>query len=110
MDNPFKPNDVAVVMRPVMKDDGEWSGEFELMVCVVGPVTLDEEHMQDLVGVGTLMATTVSIMEEDTTFTARILKKCDEIYQEGKFDLGNERVVDKDHVLTSYTKTVGGMQ
>jgi len=110
MDSPFKPNDVAAVMRPIMGSNGDWTGEFELMVCVVGPVTLDEEHMRDLVGIGTLMATSVSIMEEDKTFTARLLKKCDELYQDDKFDVGDERVVDKDHVLTSYSKTIGGMQ
>lgn len=110
MDNPFKPNDVAVVMRPIMNDSGEWNGDFELMVCVVGPVKLAEEDMQDMVGIATLMATTVSIMEEDKAFTERVMKKCDEIYEEGKFDIGSEKTVDKTHVLTSYSKTVGGMQ
>ena len=110
MDNPFKPNDVAVVMRPSMNDSGEWSGDFELMVCVVGPATLPEENMQDMVGIATLMATTVSIMEEDKSFTARIMKKCDELYEEGNFGLGDDNAVDNTHVLTAYSKTVGGMQ
>ena len=110
MDHPFKPNDVAVIMRPIMKENGEWNGDFELMVCAVGPVTLKEEDMHDMVGVATLMATTVPMMEEDKSFTEKIMKKCDEIYADGDIALGDERSVDKTHVLTSYSKTVGGVQ
>lgn len=110
MDNPFKPNDVAIILRPIVKESEKWDGNFELMVCAVGPVTLNEEEMQDMLGVATLMATTVSIMEEDKAFTERVMKKCDEIYEEGGVDLGGDKIVDKNHVLTTYSKTIGGMQ
>ena len=111
MDHPFKPNDVAVIMRPIMKEDGEWNGDFELMVCAVGPVTLKEEDMHDMVGVATLMATTVPMMEEDKTFTEKIMRKCDEIYADGNIDVtGDNEPVSSEHVLTTYSKTYGGMQ
>lgn len=110
MDKPFKPNDVAVILRPVINADEKWDGDFELMVCAVGPVTLAEEEMQDMIAVATLMATTVPMMEEDKAFTEKLMKKCDEIYADGKIDLGDSTVVDDTHVLTQYSKTVGGMQ
>ena len=110
MDNPFKPNDVAVILRPIIDKDKKWDGNFELMVCAVGPVTLAEEDMQDMVAVATLMATTVPLMEEDKKFTEKVMKKCDEIYEQGKIDVGGDKPVDKTHVLTTYSKTVGGVQ
>lgn len=110
MDNPFKQNDVAVILRPIVDKDKKWDGNFELMVCAVGPVTLAEEDMQDMLGVATLMATTVSMMEDDKTFTEKVMKKCDEIYANGNIDVGDDKPVDKTHVLTTYSKTVGGLQ
>jgi hypothetical protein len=103
MDKPFKPNDVAVILRPIINKDEKWDGDFELMVCAVGPVTLAEEDMQDMVAVATLMATTVPMMEEDKAFTEKL-------YADGSIDLGDATVVDDTHVLTQYSKTVGGVQ
>lgn len=110
MDKPFKPNDVAVILRPVINADEKWDGDFELSVCAVGPVTLNEEDMQDMLAVATLMATTVPLMEEDKAFAKKIMDKCDEIYADGGIDLGDATVVDDAYVLTQYSKTVGGMQ
>lgn len=110
MDKPFKPNDVAVILRPIIKADEKWDGDFELTVCAVGPVTLNEEDIHDMLAVATLMATTVPLMEEDKAFAEKIMKKCDEIYAGGGIDLGDAAVVDDKYVLTQYSKTVGGMQ
>jgi hypothetical protein len=110
MDKPFKPNDVAVILRPITNKDEKWDGNFELMVCAVGPVTLPEEDMQDMIAVATLMATTVPMMEEDKTFAEKIMIKCDELYSDGSIDLGVVNAVDETHVLTQYSKTVGGVQ
>jgi len=110
MDKPFKPNDVAVILRPITNKDDEWDGNFELMVCAVGPVTLPEEDMQDMLGVATLMATTVPMMEDDKAFAEKIIIKCGELYADGNIDLGVVTAVDETHVLTQYSKTVGGMQ
>jgi hypothetical protein len=110
MDKPFKPNDVAVILRPITNKDEKWDGNFELMVCAVGPVTLPEEDMQDMLAVATLMATTVPMMEDDKAFAEKIMIKCDELYAGGNIDLGVVTAVDETHVLTQYSKTVGGVQ
>jgi hypothetical protein len=111
MATPFNPNDVAVVLRPVIKD-GTCNGDFELMVSVVGPITLPQEEIRTLVSIASLLASAVPLMEESKPFTELLMKKCEEIYEDGGYVLMNEVVVDqtKTEALTEDTKTVGGIQ
>lgn len=111
MATPFNPNDVAVVLRPVI-ENGKCDGNFELMVSVVGPVTIPEEEIRTLVSIASLLASAVPLMEESKPFTELLMNKCKEIYEDGGYVLMSDAIFDqtKAELLTKDTKTVGGMQ
>jgi hypothetical protein len=111
METPFNPNDVAVVLRPIIKD-GKCDGDFELMVSVVGPVTLPQDEIRTLISVASLIASAVPLMEESKPFTELLMNKCEEIYEDGGYVLMSNDIFDqtKTKELTEDTDTVGGMQ
>ena len=79
MDPTLKPNDVAVVLRPIIEDGVEWDGSFQLLVNVVGPVTLDEEHMKSLLTVASYLAAAVPLMEESKAFTELLRDRAEQL-------------------------------
>ena len=104
----LKPNDVTVILRPSMDGD-VWTGAFDVMVAGIGPVTLQPDEMQKMVGMGVLLASVVPLMETDREVAQTILTHCNEKYSElGEFDLEDEP--DAVTTLTAGTRCAGGMQ
>jgi hypothetical protein len=107
----LRPNDVAIILRPTIQD-GMWAGDFEVLVSGFGPVTLKKEHMDDMIGMGVLVASVVPFMEEHEDIAKQIMEYCSKYYG----DVG-EVVYDPNHdsfsdtfVLTADTVTQGGKQ
>lgn len=104
MDSTLKKNDVAVVLRPIIEDGVEWDGSFQLLVNVVGPVTLDEEHMKSLLTVASYLAAAVPLMEESKAFTELLRDRAEQLT--GDVLIGDSMVP----LLNKDTKCEGGVQ
>jgi hypothetical protein len=104
MDSPLKPNDVAVVLRPIIEDGVEWDGAFQMLVNVAGPVTLGEEPMRSLMTVASYLAAAVPLMEESARFTELLRDKADTMT--GDVVIGDSMTP----LLTRNTKCEGGVQ
>lgn len=105
----LKPNDVAIILRPNIQN-GKWEGDFEVLVSGFGPITLSKEHMDDMIGMGVLVASVVPFMEEHEHIAKQIMEYCSKYYSH----LG-ELAYDPNHnsfgdafVLTEDTITHGG--
>lgn len=104
MDSPLKPNDVAVVLRPITEDGVEWDGAFQMLVSVAGPVTLGEEPMRSLMTVASYLAAAVPLMEESKAFTELLRDRADQLT--GDVLVGDSMTP----LLTRNTKCEGGVQ
>lgn len=104
MDSTLKNNDVAVVLRPIIEDNVEWDGSFQLMVTVAGPVKLDEEHMRSLLTVASYLCAAVPLMEESKSFTELLRDRAEQL--SGNVLIGDSMVP----LLNRNTKCDGGVQ
>ncbi len=104
MASPLKPNDVAVVLRPIIEDGVEWDGAFQMLVSVAGPVTLGEEPMRSLMTVASYLAAAVPLMEESARFTELLRDRADQL--SGDVVIGDSMTP----LLTKNTKCEGGVQ
>ncbi len=105
------PNDVAVILRPKFEEDGKWHGEFEVLVTGFGPITMTKEQMDDMIGMGVLLASVVPYMEHDPEFVDKLGKFCNEFYGDIDFNYNpNHNSFGGEFTLTPDTKTEGGMQ
>jgi hypothetical protein len=103
----IKPNDVAIILRPAIVEGKEWDGDFEIVIGGYGPFTMKDEEVHHMVMVATMMAATISLMEEDEELTNRVHERCQEIYGEEEVAAMNE--TSKDIVLDEDTPTYGRM-
>ena len=109
-EHPLKPNDVALVLRPIVTDDNEWDGNFEVFITGAGPITITEENTRDLIGMAMLVATTISMMEEDVDLTEKIMTECAKLYGDADdVDIQSMVSTEEGSVLTINSKTVGGV-
>ena len=107
---PLKPNDIALVLRPIVTGDNEWDGNFEVFITGAGPVTITEENTRDLVSMAMLVATTISMMEEDVDLTEKIMTECTKLYGDADdVDIQNIIATEEGSILTLTSKTVGGV-
>jgi hypothetical protein len=104
MDSPLKPNDVAVVLRPIIEDGVEWDGAFQMLVSVAGPVTLGEEPMRSLMTVASYLAAAVPLMEESKAFTELLRDRAEQLTGDVLIGDGGTALLTKD------TKCEGGVQ
>jgi len=104
MDSPLKPNDVAVILRPIIEDGVEWDGAFQMLVSVAGPVTLGEEPMRSLMTVASYLAAAVPLMEESKAFTELLRDRAEQLT--GDVVIGDSMAP----LLTRNTKCEGGVQ
>lgn len=104
MDSTLKKNDVAVVLRPIIEDGVEWDGSFQLLVNVVGPVELDEDHMRSLLTVASYLAAAVPLMEESARFTELLRDRAEQL--SGDVLIGDSMTP----LLNKNTKCEGGVQ
>lgn len=96
-----RPNDVALVIRPII-EDGEWTGRFQLIVSAFGPPTVDTDVLEELMSVALLAATSVSFFEQNQDFADAIAKHGEENFKE-------ELSFESSLILTKDTKTYGGL-
>jgi len=107
----MKPNDVAMILRPIIVEDEEWDGNFEVFITGAGPVTISEENTRDLISMAMLVATTISMMEEDVDLTEKIMTECTKLYGDADdVDIQTMIATEEGLSLTVNSKTVGGMQ
>lgn len=109
---PIKPNDVALVLRPIAIEGEEWNGSFEVFITGAGPVTISEDNIRDLISTAMLVATTISMMEEDVDLTEKIMIECAKLYGDAD-DVDIQNMIDGTENSSSFTinsKTVGGIQ
>ena len=104
MDSPLKPNDVAVILRPIIEDGVEWDGAFQMLVSVAGPVTLGEEPMRSLMTVASYLAAAVPLMEESKAFTELLRDRAEQLTGDVLIGDGGTALLTKD------TKCEGGVQ
>ena len=107
----LRPNDVAMVLRPILTEGEEWDGNFEILITGVGPTTMPEDSIRELISMAMLVATTIPMMEQDVDLTERIMIECAKLYGEAD-DVDIQKMITEDsgHVLTANSKTFGGMQ
>lgn len=108
---PLKPNDVALVLRPIITDENEWDGNFEVFITGAGPITISVENIRDLISMAMLVATTIPMMEEDVDLTEKIMTECSKLYGDADdVDIQTMIATEEGLSLTVNSKTVGGMQ
>lgn len=57
-------NDVVVILRPELDDDGNYDGDFKVIHTVVGPVTVQSEHVYDLSCIALIMSLALEFVEQ----------------------------------------------
>lgn len=107
----LKPNDVTIILRPILTDENEWDGSFEILIAGIGPVTVPEEETRELISMAMLLATVIPMMEQDVSLTERIMIECAKIYGDAD-DVDIRQMTAKTTLalLTETSETVGGMQ
>jgi hypothetical protein len=110
-DKQLKPNDVAVILRPTF-ENGEWTQEFEVLVTGFGPITMKKEDMDQMIGMGVLLASVIPLMDTDEEFTKMVTDHCHKFYGDlGEFEYNPEHDSFNDKfTLSADTKTHGGIQ
>ena len=78
------------------------------MIAGYGPFSMSEDEVRSLVSIAMMMASTISLMEEDVKLTERIMERCAQIYVEPEEVMKED--IDNTFTLLSTTKCVGGMQ
>ena len=107
----LRPNDVTLILRPILDSDSEWDGNFEILIAGVGPATVPEEETRELISMAMLLATVIPMMEQDVALTERIMIECAKLYGDAD-DVDLKRLTTKiaEFLLTETSETVGGMQ
>ena len=107
----LRPNDVAMVLRPITVANEPWDGSFEILITGIGPATMPEDNIRELISMAMLVATTIPMMEGDVNLTEKIMIECAKLYGEAD-DIDIQKMITEDsgHVLTANSKTIGGMQ
>ena len=57
-------NDVVIVIRPELDDEGNYVGNYKLMHTICGPITLDPADMEEIASVGLIMSLLMLYIEE----------------------------------------------
>jgi len=107
----LRPNDVAMVLRPITVANEPWDGSFEILITGIGPATMPEDNIRELISMAMLVATTIPMMEGDVDLTEKIMVECAKLYGEADdIDIEKMMVSDTGMTLTINSKTFGGMQ
>jgi hypothetical protein len=57
-------NDVVVILRPELDDDGNYDGDFKVIHSVVGPVTMQTKHVYDMACHALIMSLMLEFVEQ----------------------------------------------
>lgn len=58
-------NDVVVIIRPKLENDGKYVGNFNIIHTISGPVTINPADMHDVASVGLIMSLLLLWIEEN---------------------------------------------
>jgi hypothetical protein len=110
--NQIEPNDVAIVLRPDYNGVDKWNGNYQVLISGFGPFTLPEENVREMISLAMLLASSVSLIEKDVTYAEKLFKECSTLYcSPNDIDINElNNVTDESFMLSSTTKTFGGMQ
>jgi len=112
----IKANDVAVILRPLpdLDADGEWSGNYQVLLAGFGPITMSEKDMEYMISAALLIASAASFIEINKEFGNALVEHCQNTLSEHRdvlptptnFTFSKQDSFDFDED----TKTHGGMQ
>lgn len=110
-DENIKPNDVALILRPIITDNEPWDGHFEILIAGIGPATIAEDSIRELISMAMMIATTIPLMEKDVEFTEKVMTECAKLYGDADdVEIRNMIESEDNNILTLNSKTVGGIQ
>ena len=112
MEQELKPNDVIIILRPTIKGDNEWAGEYTLMLTAIGPLSISVEDAQKLLSAALMIASTASLMEIDTEVAEKVRAHCEVTLgiPDEETIIPNITAFDTSFTLTEDTPTSGGVQ
>lgn len=110
-DKPFQPNDIAIIFRPALVDNDEWDGEYQVLISVVGPVSMKQEDFDKMMSVASVVSSTVHLMETDQEMCDAILENYKKFFEDEELEMA-PTIEDykEDFVLKEDTETYGGKQ
>tara|TARA_R110000803_G_scaffold32874_5_gene72180 strand:- start:840 stop:1184 length:345 start_codon:yes stop_codon:yes gene_type:complete len=114
MSETIQPNDVVMVLRPYIDEEGDWDGSFHILNSIHGPVTMDKSDVESLMGLCVLTSSVIQFMDDDPTIAEAIMNNFSENYKHTDADMKQavNRMFEEDEPagLTFESKTIGGMQ
>lgn len=80
-------NDVVIVLRPDLDDEGKYDGDFKVIHAVVGPVTMEAEYVYDMACLALSMSLALEFAEQSNTslhdeFIAYLEKTHPKVFEE----------------------------
>jgi len=110
----LKPNDVAMVLRPNLDEEGDWDGSFVILNSVYGPVTMKQDDLESLMGLCVLVSSVIQYMDDDPEIAEKVMENFSQNYGHTQQDMVAtvNRMYEGDVVdeLTTDSFTVGGVQ
>ena len=112
MEQELKPNDVIIILRPTLKNDNDWAGEYTLMLTAIGPLTISVEDAQKLLAAALMIASTASLMEIDSDVAEKVRAHCELTLgvPEDETLIPSQINFEPTYILTEDTPTTGGLQ
>ena len=73
-----KANDVAIILRPLpdLDSDGEWAGNYRVLLAGFGPITMAEKDMEYMISAALLIASSASFVEVNKEFGNALVEHC----------------------------------
>ena len=106
----LKPNDIALILRPHIVD-GKYTNTFNVLVSGYGPMTIEQDDVDNLLGMAMILASVIPQMEADDKLADRLVEYCGKYFADvGEFEYNPDHDSFGDGGFTINTKTIGGMQ
>lgn len=98
-------NDVVIVLRPDLDDEGKYGGDFKVIHSVTGPVTMQAEHVYDLACLALIMSLMLEFVEKSDKpltdeFAAFVEKTHPKVFEEVAMALVGSGGVDTTTIST----------
>lgn len=106
----LKPNDIALILRPLIID-GVYQNNFQVLLSGFGPLTISDDDVNNLIGMATILASVIPHMEEDEKLADKLVEYCGKMFGNlGDFSYNPDHDSFGDGSFTINTKTMGGIQ
>jgi hypothetical protein len=81
-----------------------------VVIAGIGPITMPEDSMRELISMAMLVATTIPMMENDSELTEKIMIECAKVYGDADdVDIQTLTTTEEGLSFTIDSKTVGGV-